>query len=211
MMKKISLLLCLCGLFTLVAQAEPAKLNDNLYWEIRNDSLLLTSPDPTAQATMYLAVENPAPWAEDSASIKAVVMPDSLTYISAYAFYYFTKLDEVTIPAGVQEIGNYAFSYCVNLKKVTCLPDSPPTFENTIFDNCHKDLEICVPKESLGLYTNEHYPWGQWYGDVSKDCSGEPTSVETVVDRERPMKQIENDRIVIIRNNEKYDLTGKRL
>ena len=45
--------------------------------------------------------------------IKDLVIPDSVTSISNYAFYGCTGLISITIPNSVTSIGNYAFAYCI--------------------------------------------------------------------------------------------------
>lgn len=47
-----------------------------------------------------------------------LVIPESVTYVSPYAFYYCTSLTSVTIHAGVTDIGFQAFRYCYKLVEV---------------------------------------------------------------------------------------------
>ena len=47
----------------------------------------------------------------DCECIKRVIIPDSITTISAFAFFNTPELKEVTIPPGVTSIGKYAFGY----------------------------------------------------------------------------------------------------
>ena len=48
--------------------------------------------------------------------VTALVIPDNVTNIRDYAFYYCTGLKSITIPNSVTSIGNYAFNGCKGLK-----------------------------------------------------------------------------------------------
>lgn len=50
---------------------------------------------------------------------KTFTVPDSVTIIEGWAFYWCTGLTSVTIPASVTSIGNWAFYDCDSLKSVT--------------------------------------------------------------------------------------------
>jgi len=194
---------CLCGLVT--AQATPADFGINLQWELRNDSLFITSPAPDEEASMGTFPEGKAPWADDSLSIKAIELPDNLTTIAVSAFESCKALQEVTIPASVTNIYSWAFRNCANLKQVTCLPDTPPTIGTDIFAYCADNLVICVP--SIGIYKDTG--WGTYESQLSL-CS-EPTAIDNTHVDAAATKIIESNQLIIIRNNEKYDVTGKKL
>ena len=198
--KNFSLLLCLCG--CLAAQAEPVNFGENLQWEKVNDTLRITSPktDSVAKMTPF-----DTPWADDSLSIKAIELPDNLTTIAVSAFESCKALQEVTIPASVTNIYSWAFRNCANLKQVTCLPDTPPTIGTDIFAYCADNLVICVP--SIGIYKDTG--WGTYESQLSL-CS-EPTAIDNTHVDAAATKIIESNQLIIIRNNEKYDVTGKKL
>ena len=59
-----------------------------------------------------------APWNEERSSIKKVVIPDGVTCIGDYAFYYCSKMTSVSIPASVTQIGDSAFNSCSTLSYV---------------------------------------------------------------------------------------------
>lgn len=206
MTNKIRYIACLCAvLFTLSAQAEPADCGTNLQWEIRNDSLLLTSPDSQESATMMDAPY--FPWSNDSLKIKAIVLPDNLTNISVAAFQSFKAIEKVTLPGSVRLIYAYAFYGCANLKLVTCLSYLPPTlYDADAFALCHNELRFCVP--SLGNYQNAD----NWkFFKEQMDYCETPTDAEVVSAKEQPYKTIDDKHIIIIRNNEKYSIDGKKL
>lgn len=47
-----------------------------------------------------------------------VVIPDSVKYISDYAFYWCRNIEEIVLPDTIEHIGRYAFLGCRNLKKI---------------------------------------------------------------------------------------------
>jgi hypothetical protein len=69
---------------------------------------------------------------DSSSKLTGLVIPDSATSISKYAFWQATNLGHVTIGAGVRSIGYAAFAYAINLAEVT-LPDSVTTFGGYAF------------------------------------------------------------------------------
>ena len=65
----------------------------------------------------------------------AYSIPDSVTSIGDYAFFYCTRLTSVIIPDSVTSIGNYAFYNCTSLTTVT-IPNSVTTIGNQAFCSC---------------------------------------------------------------------------
>ena len=45
-------------------------------------------------------------------------MPDGVTSIGEYAFYYCSSLTSITIPNSVTSIGDWAFSFCCSVKSI---------------------------------------------------------------------------------------------
>lgn len=250
MRNKIKYIACLCAvIFALSAQAKPANCGTNLQWELENDTLKLTSPDPSLKATMLF--NDTIPWAEYRPQIKAVTFPDSLTNITALAFsgctaltkitlpdslttigsaaFYgckalseltltnvetissmafqaCTSLTELIIPDSVTSIGVEAFEGCTSLSSVVCYPEIPPTLGTDAFANCAANLDICV------LFSLDTYKaTDNWKNYTLRNCSDTPTDVEAVSTEGQPCKIIEDKHIIIIRNNEKYNIDGKRL
>ena len=62
-------------------------------------------------------------------------IPDSVTSIGDYAFYYCKKLTSITIPDSVTSIGSSAFCYCTSLSSVT-IPDSVTSIGKSAFYGC---------------------------------------------------------------------------
>ena len=204
--RNYSLLLCLCGFLT--AQAEKVDCGTNLQYEIVNDTLYLTSPNKNAEARMEVD-GGFSYWADDSTTIKAVVMPANLTYISMNAFLSHKELTEVTIPESVSDIASYAFKNCAKLKKVKCQPQTPPTLGEAAFVGCTAEgFEICIThNDSYASYANDDN-WGDY---PITTCSDTPTDITNANANASAIKIIENNELLILRNNEKYTIDGKKL
>lgn len=64
--------------------------------------------------------------------VRDLVIPNSVTIVKPYAFYYCTTLTSVTIGNSVTNIGDGAFCYCTGLTSVT-VPDSVTSIGNQAF------------------------------------------------------------------------------
>ena len=75
--------------------------------------------------------------------IETIEIPDTVTSIGTYAFYYMGSLKEITIPASVTSIGEYAFTY----------HQDPNTFYNT---DDSKFIIRGFKGTAAETYANEH-------------------------------------------------------
>ena len=92
--------------------------------------------------------------------VKKVVIPDSITCISNYAFWNCSRLTSVTIPDSVKNIGDEAFWNCSRLTSVT-IPDSVKSIGEYAFFNCVKLASIAFKGKSLEEVKHmKCYPWG---------------------------------------------------
>ena len=107
-----------------------------------------------------------------------LVIPEGVTSIGAYAFFYCEGLKSVKIPNGVSAIGQYAFYRCSSLKSIE-IPNSVTFISKDVFDYCDLDTIIChaitppdaqdayfdclllVPECSLDAYKS-HEVWGRF-------------------------------------------------
>lgn len=55
----------------------------------------------------------------ESAQIKQLTIPDTVTEIENGAFYYCEQLASIILPPGLQKISDYMFVYCINLTSIT--------------------------------------------------------------------------------------------
>ena len=71
-------------------------------------------------------------------------IPDSVTSISDYAFYYCTSLTSIDIPNSVTSIGERAFSGCSSLTSID-IPNSVKSIGNAAFYWCESLTNITIP------------------------------------------------------------------
>jgi len=86
--------------------------------------------------------------------IKYLVIPNSVTSISSYAFSGCSGLTSTTIPNSVTSIGYGAFSNCSGLTSVT-IPNSVTSIGYGAFSNCSGLTSVTIPNSvtSIGSYT----------------------------------------------------------
>ena len=99
-------------------------------------------------------------------------IPNSVTEIGYYAFYYCTSLASITIPDSVTSIGNCAFYDCASLKDVYCQPTTPPTggyhmfsYYDSEFNIIPIGCKIYVPIGSGTAYKTAEY-WSSYAADI---------------------------------------------
>ena len=76
--------------------------------------------------------------------ITKIVIPDSVTSIGSYVFYYCSGLKSVTIPGNVMEIGYRAFSHCSGLVSVTIL-NGVTSIGYRAFSCCEELTNVTIP------------------------------------------------------------------
>ncbi len=139
--------------FTANAESYSGTCGDNLTWSLDTDTGVLTISGTGAMKnySSYSSV----PWYTYSSYIKTVVLPDGITSIGDWAFYYCTSLTSVTIPDSVTSIGNYAFYYCTSLTSIT-IPDSVTSIGSYAFCGCTSLTSITVD-ENNQYYSSDLY------------------------------------------------------
>ena len=113
-------------------------------------------------------------------------IPNSVTSIGDYAFYFYTNLKEIEIPNSVSAIGTnafyytgikyltigksishidtYAFGDCDSLRMIKCLAINPPTINNITFnysDSIYEKATLEVPPIAVSAYQN-HEVWSKF-------------------------------------------------
>ncbi len=126
---------------------------DNLTWTLDEAGTLTISGTGEMYNYDYVYNNGTAPWHNDKASIKEVVIQDGVTSIGSYAFYGCSSLTSITIPDGVTEIGDYAFQYCSSLTRIT-IPDGVTLISDKAFYGCNNLTSITIPDgvTSIGSY-----------------------------------------------------------
>ena len=85
--------------------------------------------------------------------ITELVIPDGVTAIPMYAFYYQSSITSVVIPDSVTTIGDYAFYGCESLMSVV-IPDSVTTIGSDAFSGCSVLTSVVIPDSvtKIGSY-----------------------------------------------------------
>ena len=68
-----------------------------------------------------------------------------VTSIGDYAFFYCSRLTEITIPEGVASIGDRAFVFCASLTQIT-IPESVASIGDYAFSECTRLTEVAIPE-----------------------------------------------------------------
>ena len=89
-------------------------------------------------------------------SLTNITIPDSVTEIGIYAFCKCTSLTSITIPNSVTEIKEGAFSYCTSLTSVT-IPDSVTEIGNSAFSNCSSLTSVNIPNSVTSIGNGAFY------------------------------------------------------
>jgi len=89
-----------------------------------------------------------------------ITIPDSVTSIGDYAFYYCSGLTSITIPDSVTSIGDYAFYYCSELTSLT-IPNSVTSIGSEAFYRCSGLTSVTIGTGVTNIG-----------GEAFEDCSG---------------------------------------
>ena len=104
---------------------------------------------------------------------QTISMPDTITNIGDYAFFYCGQLTTITLSSGLTSIGEAAFEGCSLLGNVT-LPEGLTAIGNNAFYYCEAIEEIAIPEgvTTIGAYA--------FCGCTSLASVSIPTSIRTV-------------------------------
>ena len=130
---------------------------DNIAWELNSDGVLTISG---TGAINWSSITG-APWSEDLALIKKVIINDGIEEIGNYAFYSCSELESIVIPDSVTKLaGRYTFYQCSSLSEIT-FPDEVTGYIGELaFYGCTSLKTIKIPD---GIYTI--------YRSAFADCS----------------------------------------
>lgn len=142
---------------------------EHLQWRYSQDTLYITG---------YGAMDNytpsgGAPWKILRKYITSIQLPEGLTEIGNYAFYYCAKVEHIDIPSTVTRIGNSTFRECSGLKSII-ISDNVTQIGSSSFSACTALKDIVLSKRLRTINTDAFY-----------ECSALthidiPDSVETI-------------------------------
>ena len=138
-------MLTLCPALTAGAEEADNRCGSNLTWEFDQTTGTLTLSGTGAMESWHATSD--VPWSQYATQIRTVVLPEGLTAIGTFAFFYCKELTEINFPDSLSEIGFDAFSYCQALKHIS-LPDSVTQISDYAFDEC-TSLESAVLPDGL--------------------------------------------------------------
>ena len=90
-------------------------------------------------------------------SIESLVIPDSVKFVVARAFYGCDQLKTVDFGDGIIEIQEEAFRECTALESII-LPKNLETIGEGAFYGCTSATEIYIPKTLTNWSEGDHYP-----------------------------------------------------
>ena len=128
--------------FSAYAAIVDGTCGDNLTWTLNSkDSTLVISG--TGEMTNYNGYSSLAPWSDYKIYIKYVTLPDGLTSIGNYAFYYCYSLTSIAIPNSVTSIGDDVFYNCESLTSVT-IHNSVTSIGSRAFTSCESLTSVTI-------------------------------------------------------------------
>ena len=84
------------------------------------------------------------------AGCRNTIIPNSVTSIGDYAFYYYSSLSSITIPNSVTSIGDSAFYRCFGLTAVT-IGNSVTSIGNSAFYYCESLTYVTIPNSVTSI------------------------------------------------------------
>ena len=141
-------------------------------------------------------------------SLTSINIPESVTSIGALAFYYCTSLTSIIIPESVTSIGALAFYNCTSLTTIIFTSETVPNLGYYSLLDGGSLEKIYVPTASINAYKEAMY----WIENKDIIVGLTPTGLETIPsEAPKTIKTLENGQLIIIRDGQKYDLTGRKL
>ena len=100
--------------------------------------------------------------------VTELVIPEDITEIKAYAFYYCTSIKKIIIGKNVTSIGTKSFGYCHSLTEVYCQGTTPPTINSSSdfspFTGSSDNRTLYVPAGCVEAYKNAY--WGNFFKTI---------------------------------------------
>lgn len=150
MKKRLLSLLCVLAFALPFIAATPCFADTG---ETTIDQITYRYDTETGEATVNDADESISGNAVIPGTIEVGGQKYKVTSVGDYAFFYCSRLMEITIPEGVTSIREHAFAYCSSLKEIT-IPEGVTSIGNSAFISCDSLIEITIPGSvaSIGDY-----------------------------------------------------------
>ena len=114
------------------------KVAANAFWSYRKSGIVITNID----LSNIEHIGNKAFYG--CASLRTIIIPDSVTFIGNEAFCDCKSLQSVIIPDSVTSIGYTAFAGCSSLQSVN-IPDSVTSIDGSTFSGCSFLQSVTIP------------------------------------------------------------------
>ncbi|MDR1638488.1 MAG: leucine-rich repeat protein [Clostridiales bacterium] len=92
----------------------------------------------------------------EEATVKKVIIPNTVTEIGTYAFHNCRVLESVSIPDSVTSIGNLAFFDCSNLKSIV-IPNGVTSINYWAFAGCNNLESVSIPDSVTSIGDSAFY------------------------------------------------------
>lgn len=133
--------------FPALDQALSGSLGDNVTFLLDTNGTLTISGEGRMQSFTYGDGAVDTPWFDVRECIRAVVIEEGVTNISAHTFFKCGNMQSIVIPSTVYDIGSVSFAYCKSLKEIV-IPEGETQLGNSTFAGCTALTKVVLP-ESL--------------------------------------------------------------
>jgi Flp pilus assembly protein protease CpaA len=127
-----------------------------LFQNINNNRYLYWCKETREKAKEFNAIFNNQLVIEDNVllcnctELTSVTIPNSVTSIGDFAFYFCTELTSVTIPNSVTSIGNSSFRHCNKLTSII-IPNYVTSIGDCAFAFCNELTSIIIPNSVTSI------------------------------------------------------------
>lgn len=123
----------------------------NLQWSVDLTQHTLTITG-SGQMKDY-DLDTKAPWFTWYNDIQTVILPNGITTIGAYAFYYCNHVENINFPESLEQICTYAFNYCSGLKTIR-FGNNVRNINDNAFASCTKieEIDFGLSPTTIGYY-----------------------------------------------------------
>ena len=116
---------------------------------------------------------------EDTFCLYRIVLPETLNYIGAGAFFDCQDTVEIDIPESVEFIGAEAFAYCHSLQNVH-IPDGITSIKDNTFAYCYSLKTLTIPTSITHIYMDAFFSDMGYINSTTVYYEGSPEMWEMV-------------------------------